>query len=56
MRCEIKWEPRDLWVGVFWTHGAYNSFHIYICVVPCFPLHLWWDPWGDANREEGIIP
>jgi hypothetical protein len=45
-----RWEckPQDLWVGVFfkldyptfdsnWTHKV---VHMWICFIPCFPLHL----------------
>ena len=53
-RIDIEWlfEPRDWWVGVFvdersgdegrpWMQR--NRFrHIYLCLVPCFPLHVWW--------------
>lgn len=37
---EIKWEPRDLWVGVYWTRATL-SFHVYVCLLPCVPIHLW---------------
>ncbi len=42
---KILWEPRDLWVGVFWdkdssypNHGAYLD--IYICLIPMLPLYI----------------
>lgn len=39
------WEPRDLWLGVFWRwRDADDEWghlaHIYICVVPCLPIHI----------------
>jgi len=48
IRPERKWE--DLWVGVFWKKTAVISrrrtghamirLDIWICVIPCFPLHV----------------
>lgn len=37
----IQFEPRDCWVGGYWTwhSGSFISqLKVYICVVPCFPL------------------
>lgn len=43
----MKFEPRDLWVGVFWKvdmdRFGYNleqTLHIYICLLPCLPVIL----------------
>lgn len=37
----LEWEPRDLWLGVFWKtrryHGA-KILDVYLCAVPCLPL------------------
>lgn len=37
----LLWEPRDLWIGVFWnldcTHGD-----LYICLIPTLPFLLRW--------------
>lgn len=52
----IKFEPRDLWVGIYWNwdeayglddddsgfYGVIALLHIYICIIPCFPIHLKW--------------
>lgn len=50
---KIKFEPRDLWFGVFWDiKEEFNSIneqfvfkilivkylYIYICIIPCFPI------------------
>jgi len=32
-RLSLVFEPRDVWVGVFFGPGA-----VYVCVVPCLPL------------------
>lgn len=44
----IKFEPRDLWIGVFWD--TYHSEHVgglhlldvYVCIVPMLPIRLTW--------------
>lgn len=46
----LKWEPRDLWVGVFWDRrradywcdGGHciEDLHVYVCLVPCVVMHL----------------
>lgn len=42
---DIKFNPHDLWIGVFWQTypGIYqDQFSVYICLVPMFPIHVWW--------------
>jgi hypothetical protein len=40
----LLWEPRDLWVGVFWKppydEGPSRWLELYVCVVPMLPLRL----------------
>lgn len=40
----------DLWIGLFWKRERlcessginYHFLHVWICFVPCFPLHACW--------------
>ena len=52
----LEFKPADLWVGVFWRMDSASPhfdaarqhvvwrrvLHIWVCVVPCFPLHIRW--------------
>lgn len=38
----IRFEPRDIWVGLYWTRettivGTFT--HFYVCPVPCLVIH-----------------
>ena len=45
---KIKFEPRDLWVGVYWDRAGrvttletdQQYYRIYVCVIPCFPIEF----------------
>lgn len=45
-RPKILFEPRDLWIGVYWTvkdtgRAYYGKFlHIYVTIIPMFPIHI----------------
>lgn len=34
----------DLWLGIFWKEGEgyHESWHLYICLLPCLPIHIKW--------------
>lgn len=47
----VTFEPRDLWVGAYWDFYPYIwnpdqsehwVFDLYVCLIPCLPLHLRW--------------
>lgn len=45
-KVRVKWEPRDIWIGLYWTRPAeyvgtpphLRSRSWYICIVPCLPI------------------
>lgn len=48
---KLKFEPRDLWVGVYWDFERYiwnpdQTEHwwldVYVCLIPTLPLRLGW--------------
>lgn len=43
----VKFEPRDLWVGVFWDRRP-DGVHFYVCLVPCIVVH-----WVRGRRLAG---
>lgn len=48
--CRVEFEPRDLWVGIYWTFeklavvkdSDMRSFCIYLCIIPCLPIIFTW--------------
>lgn len=39
----VCFEPRDLWVGVYWTtNKADGDLFVFICLLPCFPIRFHW--------------
>lgn len=52
MKIAVLFDPRDMWVGVFWTFreqpprspdnpdGPGGSLTVYVCLVPCFPIRM----------------
>lgn len=47
---KLKFEPRDIWVGIYWNlsrsiESAYRKLDVYICVVPMLPIRLRFE-WG----------
>lgn len=44
MICQVQFEPRDWWIGLFWRWidrvPGVQILHLYICLVPLLPVHL----------------
>lgn len=45
MKIRIKFELRDIWVGVFWDKRP-DGLHVYVCPVPLIVIH-----WHRPRRE-----
>ena len=44
MKVTIEFILNDLWVGAYWRRDkVYGLFHLYICLVPCIPIHITFD-------------
>lgn len=49
-------EPRDLWVGVFWDRRD-DGLHVYVCLFPTLVLHVvkcrqdWQEHWPDFHPD-----
>ncbi len=44
-KAQFQFEPRDLWVGLFWrtkhaVQDPHYTLHIYLCLIPLVPLHI----------------
>jgi hypothetical protein len=44
----VGFEPRDIWVGVYWKKWPNDEFprevlavEVFICLLPCLPLRLY---------------
>lgn len=54
IRARLEFEPRDLWVGLYWEKrniGELKRYDYYICVVPMLPIHVVYTRW---NRISGF--
>lgn len=49
---DFKFEPRDLWIGVYWNRDG-NCLDIYVCVLPCLLAHFscWGKRWGMPSLD-----
>ena len=47
MKIRLEFKPRDLWIGAF-----LEKEHLWICAIPCFPIHF---DWSENGVAEGII-
>ena len=50
MNLKVKFEPRDLWVGVYWNfsrsvESPYRRLNLYVCLVPTVPIIVCFE-WG----------
>ncbi len=51
MKAKLEFKLQDLWIGAFWKRDHTNSIqHLWICLVPCLPLHIQWKCDREASR------
>lgn len=43
----FEFEPRDLWVGVYWKKPL-RRLHLYICLIPTLVIHV--EIWKDITK------
>jgi hypothetical protein len=39
MKVQLEFKLPDLWIGAFWKRSG-DILHIWICLCPCFPIHI----------------
>ena len=55
MNIELKFEPRDIWIGVYWNYrrsieSRARWLDVYICLLPMLPIHIEF-AWGWKHRD-----
>lgn len=52
MKVRFEFKLEDFWIGAFWKkttfvngsqNKTYKRLELWVCFVPCFPLHLTWE-------------
>lgn len=43
----FEWKLADMWVGLYWSRERLadmsdHLFHVWVCFLPCIPLHICW--------------
>ena len=66
LRAKWKWEPRDIWLGLYWDRVKSDSNGIkvkggkvvygkttrfFLCVIPCFPIIWDWQRFIEIKTE-----
>jgi len=59
-QAQLQWEPRDVWVGLFWRTNheigmTWYTLHLYVCIIPLVPLHVTLLRRSNA-RNQGLAP
>lgn len=36
----LLFEPRDLWIGLYWNYQRNSAYEFYLCIIPAFPILL----------------
>lgn len=50
MKLRLEFKLEDFWIGFFWRvapgcakHDLARRVDLWVCVVPCLPLHITWE-------------
>ena len=44
-RWALLFEPRDIWVGVYWNkvyHEPWHELTFWVCIIPMLPIRVFW--------------
>ena len=44
----VRWEPRDMWIGLYWDRVSAEHVRFYVCLVPCIVI-----VWAMRIRRRG---
>lgn len=60
MRIRLEWKINDFWIGCFWRRFDSGAWDVWLCLVPCLPIHISHEPknvdsatelWGDSDAH-----
>lgn len=37
---ELRFEPRDLWIGLYWTRTPCGDPELFVCLLPLLPVRI----------------
>ena len=49
MKIQIEYKLQDCWIGFYWQF-QWGYYHLWICLIPCIPIHLVWEKKSDIGR------
>ena len=65
MKVRLEFVPNDLWIGAFLKDREHEDYdddgnyfidevvrHLYICIVPMFPIHFSWSVFDTCSEGE----
>ena len=53
---KLEFKLQDMWIGIFWKGEQYDWhtswLHIWICILPMFPIHIIIEKEHNKSKEE----
>ena len=43
LKVRLEFEPRDLWIGIYWEScviGKMQHYDVWVCIMPTLPIHI----------------